>query len=162
MKAVIVEKPGKVVIRKTHSPRPSPYETLVSMEAGCICNSTDRKLIGGHFPSLKDYPIILGHEEVGANKTSFPKHAVLWEFNYRGELLFLHQARARLDHCNLIVEDGWTYFLHGWSQVVAEVFHSKLNNTLFDEMRNTAERLRTIGQAERKAEDNEDDSTQTC
>jgi len=21
------------------------------------------------------------------------------------------------------VEDGWTYFIHGWTQVIAEVFH---------------------------------------
>ena len=24
---------------------------------------------------------------------------------------------------NLTIEDGWMYFIHGWTQVVAEVFH---------------------------------------
>ena len=28
------------------------------------------------------------------------------------------QQRAR----DLVVEDGWRYFVHGWSQVVADVF----------------------------------------
>ena len=23
----------------------------------------------------------------------------------------------------MVIEDGWTYFIHGWTQVVAEVFH---------------------------------------
>ena len=23
----------------------------------------------------------------------------------------------------LFIEDGWTYFIHGWTQVIAEVFH---------------------------------------
>jgi hypothetical protein len=25
--------------------------------------------------------------------------------------------------CNLQIEDGWTYFIHGWTRVIAEVFH---------------------------------------
>jgi hypothetical protein len=24
---------------------------------------------------------------------------------------------------NLTVEDGWIYFIHGWTRVIAEVFH---------------------------------------
>ena len=24
---------------------------------------------------------------------------------------------------HLQIEDGWTYFIHGWTQVIAEVFH---------------------------------------
>ena len=36
---------------------------------------------------------------------------------------FLDQARAQASRRALKVEDGWTYFLHGWLQVIAEVFH---------------------------------------
>ena len=53
----------------------------------------------------------------------FPERAVAWDLNYRGDLVFLDQARAQRDARNLQVEDGWTYFLHGWTQVIAEVFH---------------------------------------
>ena len=28
-----------------------------------------------------------------------------------------------LKDLNLTIEDGWTYFIHGWTQVIAEVFH---------------------------------------
>jgi shikimate 5-dehydrogenase len=48
----------------------------------------------------------------------FPRDAIAWDLNYRGELVFLDQARAR----QVRVEDGWVYFLHGWTQVIAEVF----------------------------------------
>ena len=29
---------------------------------------------------------------------------------------------------NLTIEDGWVYFLHGWTQVIAEVFHIELTS----------------------------------
>jgi shikimate 5-dehydrogenase len=53
----------------------------------------------------------------------FPERAIAWDLNYRGDLLFLDQARAQAAGRSLQVEDGWTYFLHGWTQVIGEVFH---------------------------------------
>ncbi len=53
----------------------------------------------------------------------FPEKAVAWDLNYRGDLVFLDQARAQEKERSLQVVDGWTYFLHGWTQVIAEVFH---------------------------------------
>jgi len=47
----------------------------------------------------------------------------VWEFNYRGSLEFLHQAAAAEFARQLTVVDGWEYFIHGWTQVIAEVFH---------------------------------------
>ena len=61
----------------------------------------------------------------------FPKNGVAWEFNYRGELDFLQQARAQEKSQNLRIEDGWEYFLHGWTQVVAQVLHIDLTPELF-------------------------------
>lgn len=52
-----------------------------------------------------------------------PENGYVWEFNYRGELLFLDQAEAQREEKNLFIEDGWVYFLHGWTRVIAEVFH---------------------------------------
>lgn len=52
----------------------------------------------------------------------FPQAGLVWELNYRGSLVFLDQARDQADGRQLRVEDGWTYFLHGWTQVIAEVF----------------------------------------
>ena len=40
-----------------------------------------------------------------------------------GDLIFLDQARAQQAERRLTIVDGWTYFIHGWTQVIAEVFH---------------------------------------
>jgi shikimate dehydrogenase len=52
----------------------------------------------------------------------FPEGAVAWELNYRGELEFLGQARRQATARGLRVEDGWSYFIHGWATVMEEVF----------------------------------------
>jgi len=52
----------------------------------------------------------------------FPQGALAWDLNYRGDLVFLDQARAQQAERGLTVVDGWTYFIHGWTQVIAEVF----------------------------------------
>jgi shikimate 5-dehydrogenase len=64
----------------------------------------------------------------------FPKNGIAWEFNYRGELDFMHQALRQVESRNLVVEDGWIYFLHGWSQVIAEVLQIDLTSELFKEL----------------------------
>jgi shikimate dehydrogenase len=57
----------------------------------------------------------------------FPEEAVVWELNYRGALDFLHQARAQAEERRLTVEDGWTYFINGWSAVTEEVFQRPIS-----------------------------------
>lgn len=67
----------------------------------------------------------LGKDRPGSplpDTAEFPYGSVLWEFNYRGSLEFLAQARAQEADRGLSVVDGWRYFIHGWSQVIAEVF----------------------------------------
>lgn len=64
----------------------------------------------------------------------FPEHALVWEINYRGELDFYHQAKAQEKAKRLHVEDGWTYFLHGWTQVIAEVFQIDITKELFEKL----------------------------
>ena len=66
----------------------------------------------------------------------------MWELNYRGELAFLHHARAQAAARELHVEDGWLYFLHGWSAVIAEVFDVELPSERFERLRATAEGIR--------------------
>ena len=67
----------------------------------------------------------LGKDSPGSplsNAANFPKNAIIWELNYRGDLIFLDQAKAAKAAQGLQIEDGWTYFIHGWTQVIAEVF----------------------------------------
>jgi oxalate decarboxylase/phosphoglucose isomerase-like protein (cupin superfamily)/shikimate 5-dehydrogenase len=61
----------------------------------------------------------------------FPIGGVAWELNYRGELQFLHQALAQRETRQVRVEDGWLYFLHGWTQVIAEVLKVRIDEPLF-------------------------------
>ena len=67
----------------------------------------------------------LGKDAPGSPLTDavvFPERAIVWDLNYRGDLVFLDQARRQQAARHLQIEDGWTYFLHGWTQVIAEVF----------------------------------------
>lgn len=67
----------------------------------------------------------LGKDRPGSplpDSALFPTRSTVWEFNYRGSLEFLAQARAQEAERGLTVVDGWRYFIHGWSQVIAEVF----------------------------------------
>ena len=73
----------------------------------------------------------------------FPKNSYIWEFNYRGSLEFLHQAEKQQSDRNLYVEDGWIYFIHGWTQVIGEVFDIEITN-------NDIERLSKIAKTTRK------------
>jgi shikimate 5-dehydrogenase len=68
----------------------------------------------------------LGKDRPGSPITDegrFPRRAVVWELNYRGALDFLQQARRTAVERALTVHDGWEYFIHGWSCVIADVFH---------------------------------------
>ena len=73
----------------------------------------------------------------------FPERGVVWELNYRGELDFLRQARRQQRTRDLKVEDGWLYFLHGWSEVIAEVFHVELTPERFRLLSAEAETIRS-------------------
>ena len=81
--------------------------------------------------SLKPHSLIvnatgLGKDAPGSPLTDacqFPEDSLVWEINYRGNLIFKDQAEAQMKEKRLHVEGGWTYFIHGWTQVISEVFH---------------------------------------
>ncbi|MDG2385237.1 MAG: hypothetical protein P8N76_26435 [Pirellulaceae bacterium] len=67
----------------------------------------------------------LGKDAPGSpltNSAIWPQDGIAWDFNYRGNLKFLDQARAQQQERNLSIADGWVYFLQGWTRVIAEVF----------------------------------------
>lgn len=68
----------------------------------------------------------LGKDRPGSplsDQVQYPEHAIVWEFNYRGDLVFLRQAEAQATQRQLRIADGWVYFIHGWTRVMAEVFN---------------------------------------
>ena len=68
------------------------------------------------------------------NAGQFPQNGIAWEFNYRGELDFMHQALCQVESRQLRVEDGWVYFVHGWSQVVGQVLDVEITPQFFDKL----------------------------
>lgn len=65
MKAMVIPRPGVMEVQEVPTPKPGPYQALVKTEVMALCNSTDRKLIEGHFPGMEKYPMALGHEDAG-------------------------------------------------------------------------------------------------
>jgi shikimate 5-dehydrogenase len=87
---------------------------------------SDRLLAGLKPGSLVINATGLGKDAPGSPLTDagvWPEKGLVWDFNYRGDLTFLRQARAHEQARGLQIEDGWIYFIHGWTRVIAEVFH---------------------------------------
>ncbi len=90
----------------------------------------------------------LGKDRPGSPFTEnviFPEKAIAWDFNYRGDLIFLDQARKQEKSRNLRIEDGWIYFIHGWTRVIAEVFHIDIptSGPVFDKLSELAASTRS-------------------
>ena len=125
------DRPSRIVVSNRSTPR---LEALRRVHAEL---GTDIPVEVVHTPTLEGSDAILatlapgslvvnatglGKDAPGSPLTDaarFPRDAVAWDLNYRGDLAFLDQARAA---GHVRVEDGWVYFLHGWTQVIAEVF----------------------------------------
>jgi shikimate 5-dehydrogenase len=89
----------------------------------------------------------LGKDAPGSpltEKAKFPANGLAWEFNYRGDLIFLEQAKSQKTARNLTIEDGWNYFVHGWTRVIADVFGVEIPTAgrVFDELSRIAESAR--------------------
>ena len=89
----------------------------------------------------------LGKDAPGSPITDaalFPEKGYAWDFNYRGDLLFLDQARAQKQSRSLTIEDGWLYFIHGWTRVMAQVFNIKIatDGPEFEELSSIAAEVR--------------------
>ncbi len=90
----------------------------------------------------------LGKDAPGSPVTDaveFPRQGIAWDFNYRGDLVFLDQAQAQKDARGLRIEDGWVYFVHGWRCVIEEVFDLDIpeSGPQFDELCDIAAKARS-------------------
>lgn len=123
------------------------FGTDIEME---YVHNSDPEVNDQIMAQLPDHSIVInatgmGKDTPGSPITDqgvFPRNGIAWEFNYRGELDFMHQALDQVESRNLHVEDGWVYFLHGWSQVIAEVLHIDLTPELFQELDDAASTVR--------------------
>lgn len=148
------DRPEKFICINRSQPRLEHMRAMVEgiatdIEVQYIHNSDPRendRLMG----QLPDGSIVInatgmGKDHPGSPITDeglFPCDGIAWEFNYRGELDFMHQALRQVEERNLTVEDGWVYFVHGWSQVVAQVLHFEITPELFDQLDKAASTIR--------------------
>ncbi|MCO5187049.1 MAG: shikimate dehydrogenase [Anaerolineae bacterium] len=124
------------------------YETDIEVE---YIQSNDPACNDKVMARMPEYSIIInatgmGKDTPGSPITDnglFPRNSIAWEFNYRGELDFMHQALRQTDSRNVRVEDGWVYFVHGWSQVVGQVLDIEITPELFDQLDKAAATTRS-------------------
>ena len=86
----------------------------------------------------------LGKDMPGSPTTDdidYPKNSLVWEINYRGDLIFMYQAEAQKVKKNLYIEDGWEYFIHGWTQVISEVFQTPIEKETLEKLSEAAKSI---------------------
>lgn len=128
-------RPSRIIVSNRSEPRLVAIEELhKAIKADVLCqyfHTPDPHDNDKVMSRLKPYSLVinatgLGKDAPGSPITDaaiFPENGIAWDFNYRGDLVFLDQARAQQKERHLGIEDGWVYFIHGWTQIVAEVFH---------------------------------------
>jgi len=126
--------PGRIVVSNRSAPRldeirhiHAQIESDVAIDYVLAPDPADNDaVLAGLKPgSLVINATGLGKDAPGSPLTDaavFPYLGVAWDLNYRGDLVFLDQARKQQAARDLTIVDGWTYFIHGWTQVIAEVF----------------------------------------
>lgn len=132
-------------LRQIHDSLGTP-EDFTSYETITSADETDALVAALPPGSLVVNATGLGKDRPGSPVTDavlFPNHGYVWEFNYRGSLEFLGQARSQQQERNLEVIDGWRYFIHGWSQVIADVFNLTLTAEIVEDLAAAAETVRS-------------------
>jgi len=119
----------KIEFRYLHGPTPADNDKIIAElpEYSLVVNATG-----------------LGKDAPGSPTTdavNYPLNSLVWEINYRGDLIFMYQAQAQEAARKLHVEDGWIYFIHGWTQVIAEVFHIEISPEKLEELSEIAKNI---------------------
>jgi len=155
-KAHGANRPSKIIVTNRSQPRldeiqrlHQKFETTIPTEYFLTPKPEDNDSILSNMPSgsLVINATGLGKDTPGSPLTNgavFPANGVVWELNYRGDLIFLEQAEAQRESRNLKIEDGWVYFIHGWTRVIAEVFDIDIpvKGPQFDQLSEIAGRFR--------------------
>lgn len=149
--------PSKIIVGNRSKPRLDEIEKIINEINPDVPSefhlTPDLKISDDILTKLKPYSLIvnatgLGKDRPGSplsEKCVYPRNSLVWELNYRGELSFMHHAIAQRDSKNIHVEDGWIYFIHGWTQVISEVFHVDITGKVFEECEEIAHNMRQAG-----------------
>jgi shikimate 5-dehydrogenase len=127
-------RPARMIVSDIAADRLQHLRTIVdssALETRLINDARENDRILENLPqrSLVINATGLGKDQPGSPITDtgrFPANGIVWELNYRGALDFLRQAEREADERKLEVHDGWNYFIHGWTSVIADVFHAEI------------------------------------
>jgi shikimate 5-dehydrogenase len=124
------DRPARIVVTDRDPARLARLAALDGIEAVAAEGDANDRLLASLAPgSLVVNATGMGKDRPGSplsDAARFPERAAVWELNYRGALDFLVQAQAQAAPRALRVEDGWRYFIHGWTAVIEEVFQRPL------------------------------------
>lgn len=153
------DRPTRLVVTDSRPERLAELRTIheqmgsASVTLECVCSKepTSASTLVADLPpgSLVINATGMGKDRPGSpldESARFPERAVVWDLNYRGELRFLHQGSRQAEQSGLRVADGWLYFLHGWSEHIAEVFDLKLTPDTFRKLKAIADKWRAGSQ----------------
>jgi len=145
--------PGKVMICNRSTPRLESAKEHLKRVANrinleCIHNPTPAEN-DATIAQMPPFSLIvnatgLGKDAPGSPTTDavcYPKNSLVWEINYRGDLIFMRQAKEQQGAKNLLVVDGWDYFIHGWTQVISEVFDISIDDKKLEELSEIARNI---------------------
>jgi shikimate dehydrogenase len=123
--------PARIVVTDRDPERGARIGAALGVEVVVVDSAADNDRLLAALParSLVVNATGMGKDRPGSplsDAARFPARSVVWELNYRGELDFLAQARAQQAERELVVEDGWRYFVHGWLAVIEEVFQRRI------------------------------------
>jgi threonine dehydrogenase-like Zn-dependent dehydrogenase len=147
MKAVVIERPGVLVVKDIPMPEVGEKDILVKVGSASICNATDNHILEGTFEGYHDhYPQILGHEVSGA--------VVATGGSVRGvklgeRLVFYTPHGAFCEYTKVDADGAWARVPDGVSDEEAplcEMLHGSLIGTVYPAGLRDGEKVVIVGQ----------------
>lgn len=148
------DRPSRIVVTNRSPPRLEEarkklekYRGLTEFEYHLCPGSEENDMImAGMKPcSLVVNATGLGKDRPGSpvsDSAVFPRHAIAWDLNYRGDLGFLRQAERQRSERGLSIEDGWEYFIIGWAVIVGMVYDTPMDGDRIKMLERTADKIR--------------------
>lgn len=149
------QRPRRMVMVDIHAEKLNNVRTLVEAVPATdiafeFVHNADPKVNDALMTDLPPHSLVvnatgMGKDIPGSPITDagvFPEQGIAWELNYRGTRTFMHQALAQSATRPLQIEDGWGYFLLGWSTIIAQVFNIALTESQMTRFADVAERIR--------------------
>ncbi len=132
MKAAVVVRPGKLVIKDVPEPVLGENDILVKVHTASICNATDVHIFEGTFESHHDfYPQILGHEVCGSVVATGTKVSGV---NIGERLVFYTMQGAFCEYTKVDADWAWARVPDNIPDDVAplcEMFHGALIQSVY-------------------------------